>query len=140
MTVKDRYQGLQTLFQVAHDSSCHFLVLCTIIEEKNRETNPDYKLDLIEAIRLSMSKGYMKETFFVHDALEILKLFTGHKWSRRTEPTLPDLKPNEWSECNWFNPNTGLEHFTRRNINTLSDSRTVREGYIRYYYIYTCED
>lgn len=134
MTVKDRYEGFQTLCENLNKYGCHFLVLCTIIEEFNKEP-----LDLIYAVRISMSKGWMDSNFWVKDALAILKFFTGYIWTREQVTTLPiKIKDNQYTECNWYNPATEKEHFTRRGINTLTDSFTVRYGKIRYYYIYTC--
>lgn len=141
MTVKDRYEGFQTLMGNYNKDGCHFTVLLTIIEEKMQELFPEYKVDFIEAVRLCMSKGWLKEDFYVTDAIKILNFFTGYKWSRRKEEKLPlKLKNNEWTECNYYNPQTKREHFRRRTIDSLMDSVTVKNGYIKYYYIYTCEE
>ncbi len=120
---------------------CHYTVLLTIVEEKMRETFPEYTVDFVEATRLAMSKGYIDSDFYVHDALGLLHFFTGCEWTRRKVNVLPPvIKDNEWTECHWYNKRTGLEHFTRRSINSLLDSVTVKEGVITYYYIYTCKE
>lgn len=140
MTTKQRYEGIQSLMGNFNKWGCHFTVLVTIIEEWYRENVvPDYCCDFINMIHICTSKGWIDSEFYVKDALAILNYFTGKKWTRRKVEKLPaKLLPNEWTECNWYNPETKLEHFTRRNINSLWDSNTVKNGYIRYYYIYTC--
>lgn len=141
MTVKDRYSGFQTLMGHYNKDGCHFTVLLTIIEEKMQEMFPEYKVDFVEAVRQCMSKGWMDKKFFVKDALAILKFYTGSKWSRRKVEKLPaEIKENEWTECNYYNPKTKREHFRRRSIDSLDNSVTVQNGYIRYYYIYNCEE
>lgn len=144
MTVKDRYSGLQTLFKTAHESSCHFLTLLSIAEEENiRLGKQNSYIDLIDAIRVAQSKQWMDHEFTVtvQGSLELLKHYTGKKWTRREVKKLPlKIKDNEYTEVIHKNDNTGYKHYHRRSFDTLVNSITVRDGYVFCYYIYTCEE
>lgn len=138
MTIQERYEGLQTLALALHEEGCHFLTLCSIADEWRAEHRKPY-IDLIEAIRLCQSKGYLKEGFYVYDdGTHVLSLLTnGQKWSRRDVEALPVIRDNDYTEAIYFNPRTDFKHFRRRYFDTLSSSVTVREGYIVGYRIYT---
>lgn len=138
MTVKDRYAGIQTIFGVCNVNGCHFLTLCSIIEDYNRISNPSYTLDTIDAIRVSQSKGWFTPEFEGKDALAFLNYYTGKTWSRKEVKTLPNkIEDNEYTEVVFYNPRTKFRHFRRRYVDTLVDSVTVREGIVEKYYIYT---
>lgn len=134
MTVRDRYEGIQTVLGRCFDGGCHFLTLCTIVEEACTR-----KLDLIDAIRRSMSKGWFKSDFTGVDAIAFLEFYTGCHWTRETVKVLPVLKQNQYSEAIYYNPRTKMHHYRRRGFDVLEDSVTVREGYIEAYHIYTCD-
>lgn len=132
MKVKDRYFGLQTALKKGGDEGCHFLTLCSIIEEVNQEP-----IDLIEAIKVCQSKGFMDSNFFVKAGDSLLEYFTGKKWSRRKVEILPPvIKDNEYTEAIYYNPRTEVYHYRRRGFDTVIDSVTVKEGYIIGYYIW----
>ena len=135
MTVKERYQGLQTLALSLHKDGCHFLTLCSIAEEASGKS-----IDLIWAIRVCMSRGLLKSDFYVNDdGTGVLKLLTGKKWTRKDVEKLGVIGDNDYTEAEWFNPRTGFTHFRRRYFDTLDDSVTVKEGFIKRYRIYTVE-
>ena len=141
MTVKERYEGLQTLFLQAHTDGCHFLTLCSIADEYRYNHNMDY-IDIIWAIRICTSKGLLKNDFYVNDdGTKILSLLTnGKKWTRNDVVSLPPIGYNDYTEAVYYNPRTHFKHFRRRYFDTLSDSVTVKEGQIIQYRIYTVED
>lgn len=91
------------------------------------------------AIRICRSKGWLKEDFFVTDAIKILNFFTQKEWSREEVKTLPEIKDNQFTEVCYYNQRTGFRHFRRRYFDTLENSVTVNEGRIEKYYIYTCK-
>lgn len=141
MTVKERYEGLQTLFLKAHESSCHFLTLCSIADEYRHDHSLPY-IDLIEAIRTCVSKGLIDGEFYVKDdGTNILSLLTdGKKWTRKDVETLGQINDNDYTEAVYYNPRTQFKHFRRRYFDTLSDSITVKEGSIIQYRIYTVQE
>lgn len=140
MTVKERYENLQTELLAAHTDGCHFLTLCSIADEYRYDHNMDY-IDIIWAVRLCQSKGLLKSDFYVNDdGCRILSLLThGKKWSRKDVEVLLPIGDNDYTEAEWFNPRTKYTHFRRRYFDTLRDSVTVAEGYIKRYRIYTVQ-
>lgn len=137
MTVKDRYSGIQTTLGLCHTDGCHFLTLLSIAEEESGKY-----VDLIDAIRVSTSKKWMDSEFTVtvQGSLDLLKHYTGKKWTRREVTKLPAIiKDNEYTEAIYYNPDTKYHHYRRRGYDTIVDSATVRNGHIEKYYIYTCE-
>lgn len=136
MNLKQRYQNLQTLLEVCGTDGCHFLTLCSIAEEESHKP-----VDLIDAIKVSIDKGWFTRDFWGKDAEAFLGYLTKKRWTRREVPVLhSSVKSYEYTEANWYNPRTGYRHHRRRGFDTIENSITVKEGYIESYYIYTCED
>ena len=131
--LKTRYSGIQTKLEKIGESGCLFLVLCTIIEEVTNKP-----ADLIGIIQESMAKGWLTKEFEVKDSLSLLAAFTNKKWKRTEVSKLPDaIKDNEFTVEKWFNLRTKFTHFKRRFTDTLVSSVTVKEGFIKEYYIYS---
>ena len=141
MTVKERYEGLQTFFLTMHHEACHFLVLCSIADEYRYDHGLPY-IDLIEAIKTCQSKGLMdNECFIKDDGCGVLSLLTdGKKWSRKDVVSLPTIRYNDYTEAVYYNERTKFTHFRRRYFDTLRDSVTVKEGKIIQYRIYTVQE
>ena len=134
MTLIERYSGIQSILKVVGSEGCHFLALCSIAEESTGKN-----IDLINTIRMSQSKGWVASDFLVRDALSFLNWLTGRKWTRKEVAKLGDIHDNDYTEAVYFNPRTGLRHFRRRGFDTLNSSKTVDEGHIEKYYVYTTE-
>lgn len=140
VAIKSRYEGLQSLFGTMKDESCHFLTLCSIADEYLFAHDGPY-IDLIGIIRTSQTKGWITDDFYVtNDGTPILEHLTGKKWTRKEVVKLPTIGDNDYTEAIWYNPQTGYHHYRRRYFDTLNKSKTVAEGYIEKYYIYTVED
>lgn len=147
MTTKNRYAGLQTEFAQLNLTSCHFLTLLSIAEEENiRLGKENPYIDFIDVLRVSQSKGWINSEYYVKDNFAILNYCTGTKWSRTQVLKLPAvIKDNEYTECHWEwtrvekGKTITTEHFTRRSIDTLKASATVKNGHITYYNIYKSE-
>ena len=135
MTTKERYSGIQSILANCGSEGCHFLSLCSIIEEVNNKP-----IDLIEVIKLSQSKGWLDSFFFVKDGIKLLNFFTKKKWKREEVVKLPKtIADNEYTEAVYFNERTGFYHYRRRGWDTIVDSTTVREGVLLKYYIWSFE-
>lgn len=144
LSIKDRYSGIQDILGDCKDGGCHFLILLSIAEECRKDLLKieNYYIDLIEAIRVSHQNGWFTEYFWgTENQLKLLEYYTGKKWTRsQMVQDIPgNLKKNQFTEVVYQNDSTGYNHFTRRYLDTLKNSVTVKNGYILGYYIYTCE-
>lgn len=135
MNVKERYNGMQTVFEKAGESACLFLSLLSIAEEYT-----GLPVDFIVAYRKCIELGLIEKDFFCNDQEKILYTFTGKKWKKNVAKELPNPLPgNVFTVEKWHNPRTGFTHFRRRSFDTLESSVTVKEGYIKEYYCYAAE-
>ena len=133
--LKSRYSGIQTRLKEIGNYGCLFLSICSIIEEFTGK-----EADIIGIVQESMARGWLERDFTVSSSIEILTAFTGKRWSRRIVQKLPDtIADNEYTVEKWLNPNTNGNHFRRRFVDTLIDSKTVKIGRIVAYYIYSYE-
>lgn len=132
MTTIDRYDGLQSLLGICYEEGCHFLVLCSIIEEVNKRPT-----DIVDVMRRGMSKGWIRSDFFVNDAIAILEFYTGKKWERKEVDILPVIGYNDYTEAIYYNERTKKTHYRRRGFDTIDNSITVKEGHVVGYYVYT---
>lgn len=125
------YSGLQS--RLGNNDACHFLVLCSIIHEcRGRE------VDILGLASHSIIEGWLREDYYVKDALAILRYATKSKWIIKVLKQSPDdIGPSSFTELKWYNPRTGYTHFTRRYVDTLVNSVTVAEGRVEEYRIYT---
>lgn len=125
------YSGLQT--RLGNNDACHFLVLCSIIHESRGRG-----VDILGLASHSIIEGWLREDYYVKDALAILRYATKSKWAVRVTKQSPDsIGTNSFTELKWYNPRTGYIHFTRRYVDTLINSITVAEGHVEEYRIYT---
>lgn len=133
--VRDRYEGIQTVLRKCGESGCLFLSILSIAEEVT-----DVSFDLINTIHICLQKKWITNDFECLDSLAILNYLTGKTWIRREVTRLTrDVAYNEYTIANYFNPRTGIIHRRRRGYDTLKSSITVREGYIKSYYVYSWE-
>ena len=136
MNVKERYNGIQTVFDRASESACLFLSLMSIAEEYT-----GLPVDFIVAYRKCIELGLIENDFFCNDQEKILYAFTGKKWKKTVMKELPNPVPDEMFTIEkWYNPRTDFTHFKRRTFDTLESSVTVKEGYIKEYYCYEVEE
>lgn len=135
MNVKERYEGIQTVFEKAGESGCLFLSLLSIAEEYT-----GLPVDFIVAYRKCIELGLIDKDFFCNDQEKILYELTGAKWEKTVVKELDPLPENMFPVEKWYNPRTGFTHFRQRSFDTLESSVTVRDGYIKEYYCYTVED
>lgn len=133
--VRDRYEGIQTVLRKCGESGCLFLSILSIAEEVT-----GVSFDLINTTHICLQKKWITNDFECLDSLAILNYLTGKTWIRREVTRLTrDVAYNEYTIANYFNPRTGIIHRRRRGYDTLKASVTVREGYIKSYYVYSWE-
>lgn len=138
-----RYSGIQDKLKGIYEG-CHFLTLCSIAEEALQfiYSNPNCKVDLIDAVNLAYDKKFIDPGYEVSSNCGLLEALTpGHHWTQTTVSKLPKtIKDNQFTEVVYKNPRNNFKHYRRRSVDTLFDSVTVREGYILEYRIYTLID
>lgn len=136
MNVKERYKGIQTVFEKAGESACLLLSLLSIAEEYT-----GLPVDFIVAYRKCIELGLIEKDFYCNDQEKMLYELTGKKWKKTVVKELPDLVPeNMYTVEKWHNDRTGFTHFKRRGFDTLENSATVKEGKIIEYYCYSVEE
>lgn len=136
MNVKDRYNGIQTVFKNAGESACLFLSLLSIAEEYTNSS-----IDFIDAYNKCIRAGLIRDDFYCIDQEKILFTFTGKQWKKTVLKSLPDKVPdNVFTIAKWYNKRTNFTHFRRRGFDTLSNSVTVKEGSIKEYYCYEAQE
>ena len=133
--LKERYKGIQTMLKHIGTDGCYFLSLCTIIEEVNNDN-----ADILDIVRASLDNNWMDSEYYIKDPCAILRHFTKRDFKVRKMTELPTVvKDSEFTVEEWYNERTGLTHFKRRFVDTLKNSVTVKEGYIRDYVFFWYE-
>lgn len=129
----DRYAGLQRRLTGIDSDGCFFLALCSIAEEMLGRP-----IDLIDAVNLCYRNKLIMDEYTVQSAATILGVLTGKQWTGEVVTSLDnvDIGEHDYTVAVYHNDRTGLDHFRRRYVDTLENSTTVREGYIREYRIY----
>ena len=134
--IKSKYSGIQTDFELAYHYSCLFLCLLSIAEEA-----AGIELDFITERKTCLEKGWLLKDYTCKDQTAMLSYWTGKKWARRIVQTLPaEILQNQYTVQKWYNRQTKYTHFKRRYFDSLENSKTVANGKILEYYIYTMED
>lgn len=127
--IKNRWSGLQTIWS----SGCYFFALLTIAEESTGK-----HIDLIDATRKALEKGYINNDGFVNNPCGLLKYLTGKTFDHDISTKLPAIISDKmYTIEKWVSNKTGKTHFKRRFVDTLLNSKTVAEGNIDCYYIFT---
>ncbi len=133
MTVKERYQAIQTKLKVCGEEGCLFLSLLSIAEEISNK-----QIDLITAYNIAIENKYMLQDFYMLNQEGFIAKLVSKPIKKEIFKSLPDQVPNNmYTIEKWYNPRTRLIHFRRRVFDTLENSTTVKEGYIKEYYCYS---
>lgn len=128
-----RYEGVQTFLT----EGCLFLSLCSIAEQV-----VSGHIDILSTIQYAKAEGWIDSNNDMTKASQcaLLSFLTGKQWRREEFTELPNPVPNEmYTVEKWINLNTGLIHFRRRFVDTLTNSVTVAQGKLERYYGYIHE-
>ena len=127
--IKHRWSGLQTTWK----DGCYFFALLTIAEEVTGK-----RIDLVTVTRMMLDKGFLNTDGYVSNPCAMLKELTGRTFRHDICSFLPDaILSNMYTIEKWVNPKTKFTHFKRRFVDTLLNSKTIAEGHIDCYYIFT---
>lgn len=130
--MQSRYDNIQRLLAKIDEYGCFFLSLLSVAE--------DYlvkKVDLVDTVRWVAENGVIDKDYTVLDDCKLLTYLTGKKTTKRVDVKCGILKENEYSIEKWYNAATGYNHFKRRYFDVFHNGRTVKEGILMCYYIYT---
>lgn len=131
--MKSRYEGLQNRLWGMQEG-CFFLTLLSIAEERNIQCGRG-RVDFVEAVNKAFEKNWVQYDYTVSNDVALLSWLTGEKVSKRISSSCGVLRGNEYSACKYR-----LEektHFRRRYFDVYNNSRTVANGKLEKYYIYT---
>ena len=129
--MKSRYENSQKiLWNMKY--ACFFLSLLSVAEEVNEE-----KIDLLDAASYCLSKGWIDEEFTVKYDCKILSYLTGKKVTKEVVDKLTIVKANQYTIEKWLAKDGKANHFKRRYFDVYNGSRTVAEGILMCYYLYT---
>lgn len=133
MTVRERYENLQSILVHAGETGCLFLSLLSIAEEYNQDS-----IDLVDAIRVGQARRYIGQDFTCYDQCELLHYLTGAKWQRVIMKELPSTIPDNMYTIAKYQKGFKT-HFRRRGWDVYFNSKTARDGKISEYYCYIVE-
>lgn len=135
--MKSRYDGIQNYIMHA-DESCFFLSLLSVAEEERERCGRTQTIDFLDATRLCMVSGLLKNDFTVLDDCAILRRFTGKWCTKEVVQDVGIVKANQYTIEKWaWGDKT---HFRRRGWDVYKDSQTVKNGYRMCTYKYTFKE
>ena len=143
---REKYIGLQSkIFREKKflgcmgDYSCLFLCLCSIAEEfLDSQHYVDMKVDVLSSALWAKDAGLLGDDWTCRDSVKILEGLTGFRWKREEVKKLPAVLAREsFSVEKWYNKKTGFTHFRRRWGDTLDDSKTVKNGVLVCFYVFS---
>ena len=129
--MKSRYEGIQNKLWGIREG-CFFLSLCSIAEEYLQK-----KIDLIDAVNMAFERNLVSDDYWIKDDCKLLELLTGTKVKKRQSQVCGILDDNEYSIAKWLNKQGTANHFRRRYFDVYINSKTVKDGSLVCYYIYT---
>ena len=129
--MKSRYEGIQNKLWGIREG-CFFLSLCSIAEEYLQK-----KIDLIDAVNMAFERNLVSDDYWIKDDCKLLELLTGTKVKKRQSQVCGILDDNEYSIAKWLNKAGTANHFRRRYFDVYTNSKTVKDGSLVCYYIYT---
>ena len=86
---------------------------------------------------MAFEKNLVSSDYWVKNDCKLLEILTGKKVSKRQSQKCGILEDNEYSIAKWLNKQGTANHFRRRYFDVYTDSKTVKEGTLVCYYIYT---
>ena len=129
--MESRYEGLQNRLWGIREG-CFFLSLLSVAEEFNGG-----KVDFVDAVNKSFEKKWLKDDYTVLIDIALLEWLTGKKVRKEVRVECGIVRANQYSVAKWVNREGDKNHFRRRGWDVYTNSRTVKEGHVMCYYVYT---
>lgn len=136
-TATELFDGVQDFCACIGDAACYAIQLIAVAEDMMKRPFP-LITSLVRGIQAGCIEFNQKDkndpdNFYVSDAEEFLRLLTGlHVMVRKVEGNTYIPKSNEWVIDNWKDESRGklYYHFRSKHFDSLSNSQTVKFGYI----------
>lgn len=129
--MRSRYEGLQNRLWGIREG-CFFLSLLSVAEEFNCK-----KVDFIDAVNMAFEKKWLKDDYTVLNDVALLEWLTGRKVRKEVIVECGIVKANQYTIAKYVNREGDRNHFRRRGWDVYENSKTVREGHVMCYYVYT---
>ena len=126
--MKSRYENSQRILWNMK-SACFFLCLLSVAEEYTKK-----KIDLLDAAKYCMDKGWIDAEYFVSNDVKVLEWITGKRVVKSVLDKVGILADNVYSIVKY--EYDGGNHFRRRYFDVYNDSIAVQRGRIVAYYVY----
>ncbi len=137
--MKSRYEDSQKLLWGIQEA-CFFLCLLSVAEEELlRQSHSERKIDLIDAVRTCLKRGYITEDFTVKNDCAILEYFTCKRVTKEVVKEAGSVADNQYTIEKWLKEGGKVMHFKRRYFDVYVNPN--RKGYkFNSIYKYTFED
>lgn len=136
-TATELFDGIQDFCACIGDEACYAIQLVSVAEDVMKRPFP-----LITSLVRGIQAGCIEfnpkdktdpDNFFVSDPEEFLRILTGMRMRvKKVEGNSYNPGVNEWVIDQWKDDSRGkiTYHFRSKNFDSLSNSMTVRYGYI----------
>jgi hypothetical protein len=130
-------EGVQDMIATIGESGCYTLTLC---QAASLSCGMQWSMgESVCDIERGIQSGRIKSDMTVLDGATFMYDMTGRHWTKEYKDAGYKPKEGDYLIAEWFNKRTGKTHFTLEypeKWNSLSDSVTVKEGYIKSYRLY----
>lgn len=116
---------IQEICKTIGESGCYFLTLLHFAKVEE---------DALKYYKLFVKNKWLDEDCFVRQPAEIARCLFGGSWQVKKSDK-DDFKA-DFAVLLYYNPKTGLRHFTARDWDPLGDSNTRKNGYIESYRLF----
>lgn len=116
---------IQEICKTIGGSGCYFLTLLHFAKIED---------EAVKYYKQFVKNKWLDEDCFVRQPTEIMKCLFGGEW-RVVKSDKDDFKA-DFAVLLYYNPKTGLRHFTARDWDPLGDSNTRKNGYIESYRLF----
>jgi hypothetical protein len=130
-------QGIQDFISSVGAEGCYALTLCRVAELA--ENTDNFAGDAVNSIANCVKTGQLAPDMTVLDGAAFLRHITLRRWTKEYRDAGYKPKIGDYLVAEWYNKRTGKTHFTLEypeKWNSLENSVTVKEGFIRSYRLY----
>ena len=116
---------IQEICKTIGESGCYFLTLLHFAKIED---------EAVKYYKLFVKNKWLDEDCFVRHPTEIMKCLFGGEW--RVVKSDKEDSNADFVVTLYYNPKTGLRHFTAKDYDPLGNSNTRKNGYIESYRLF----